>query len=136
MKELYSEMEDALKTVGPLAAMIGLTKEDTEITLKYVNEMNQKGISGQQAGQALRVLLKNKLKADKLSDYEKGVRDTIQRIASEIECVENGNTPYLTEEKILKPTEIEFSGIVNKTTGQMLKRIQHQIVKICDDDGW
>lgn len=74
---------------------------------------------------------------ENLSDYEKGVRDTLGRIASEIECVENGNTPYLTEKIILKPIEIEFSGYVNKTTVQILKRIQHQIVKICnDDDGW
>jgi hypothetical protein len=69
---------------------------------------------------------------ENLSDYEKGVRDTIQRIGSEIDCINNGSTPYLTEEKILKPNEIKSSKMDNKTTGEMLKMIQNQIENITD----
>lgn len=53
------EIEDALRIVGPLAAMIGLTKEDTRILLNYVDEMYNRGITGRDAGLLLRQYLKD-----------------------------------------------------------------------------
>jgi hypothetical protein len=52
------DMEEAIKIIGPLVVMIGLTEEDTRILLKYVDAMSARGISGKDAGMLLRKYLK------------------------------------------------------------------------------
>lgn len=54
-----NDMEEAIKIVGPLAGIIGLTKEDTRILLNYVDEMYNRGVSGSYAGLLLRQYLKD-----------------------------------------------------------------------------
>lgn len=55
-----NEIEEAIKIVGPLAVMVGLTEEDTKNIIIFVDKMSERGISGAQAGIALRVWLKQK----------------------------------------------------------------------------
>ena len=54
------EIEEAIKIVGPVAAKCGLTEDDTRIVVEYIDRMSQRGISGRDAGMALRVWLKNR----------------------------------------------------------------------------
>ncbi len=60
MKERMKEIEEAIKIVGPVAAMCGVTEEDTRIVIEYIDKMSKRGISGSQAGTMLRVWLKQK----------------------------------------------------------------------------
>lgn len=62
VKNKSLEIKEAFKVVGPVAALCGVDPKDIEMIINYVNKMTQEGISGAQAGQALRVVLKNKLK--------------------------------------------------------------------------
>jgi len=54
-----TDIEEAIKIVGPVAAMVGLTEDDTRNVVNYIDKMSQRGISGRDAGMALRVWLKN-----------------------------------------------------------------------------
>lgn len=53
------DMEEAIKIVGPVAAMCGVSEEDTRVLLNYVDEMRNRGIAGRDAGLLLRQYLKD-----------------------------------------------------------------------------
>ena len=59
MSDRIKEIEEAIKIVGPVAAVCGVSEEDTKIVIDYVDRMSARGISGRDAGLALRVWLKN-----------------------------------------------------------------------------
>jgi hypothetical protein len=57
--KIINNLEEAIKIVGPLAKIIGFTKEDIRILLNYVDEMRNRGISGRAAGLLLGKYLKD-----------------------------------------------------------------------------
>lgn len=59
-----TDIEEAIKIVGPVAKMVGLTEDDTRNVINYIDKMSQRGISGRDAGMALRVWLKNKKESE------------------------------------------------------------------------
>ena len=58
MNDRMKQIDDAIKIVGPVAAMAGLTEDDTRIMVEYVDEMSKRGISGRSGGLLLREYLK------------------------------------------------------------------------------
>lgn len=58
-EEKRKELEEAIKIVGPVAAMCGVSEKDTKIIIEFVDALSDRGISGRQAGTMLRNYLKN-----------------------------------------------------------------------------
>lgn len=54
------EVHELIMIAGPIAAKVGLTKDDTEIVAEYLIKLKKSGISGREAGLALREYLKTK----------------------------------------------------------------------------
>ena len=65
METSNKEIEEAIKIVGPIATKCGLTENDTRIVVEYIARMSQRGMSGRDAGVALRVWLKHNEEVEK-----------------------------------------------------------------------
>ncbi len=54
------ELEEAIRVIGPMAAMCGIKKENLELIIDYVDKMSKRGISGTTAAIALRRITSEK----------------------------------------------------------------------------
>lgn len=59
MKNRIEEIEDAIKIVGPIAAVCGVSEQDTMLIVEYIDKLRERGISGSEGGLLLRQYLKD-----------------------------------------------------------------------------